>query len=103
MIDPWTDRMSRIIEAVRSGPGSLPAEVRQAIMDGESIPEPLASYVSRVASHAREITDEDVQALLLAGFTEEQVFEATVSSAVGAGRRRLEAGLAALREAHDAP
>jgi hypothetical protein len=29
MVDPWTDRMGRIVEAVRRGPGSLPANVRQ--------------------------------------------------------------------------
>jgi alkylhydroperoxidase family enzyme len=71
-------------------------------MDGESLPEPLASYVAAVSIHPAQITDEDVQALQQAGFTEDQIFEATVSSALGAGRRRLDAGLAAMREADDA-
>jgi len=98
MLDPWADRMSRIIDAVRSGPGELSPDVRQAIMDGVTLPEPLASYVTKVSAHPRQVADEDVQTLLRAGYTEDQIFEATVSSALTAGLKRLEAGLAALTE-----
>ena len=50
--------------------------------------------------HARpaDIEDTDVAALVEAGWSEDRVFELVVSGSVKAGRRTLEAGLAALRD-----
>jgi alkylhydroperoxidase family enzyme len=42
------------------------------------------------------VTAEDVEELKAAGLTEDEIFELTVSTAVAAGLRRLQAGLAAL-------
>jgi len=61
------------------------------------IPEQLREYVDAIALHAHRITDEDVAALLRAGCSEDEVFEVSVSAAVGAGLARLERGLAVLR------
>jgi hypothetical protein len=102
MVDPWNVRLSRIVEAVRHGPGALAADVREAIVDGAVLPEPLATYVVRVAAHPRA-AEADVEALLAVGYTQDELFEATVSAALGAGLVRLDAGLAALKEADDAP
>ncbi len=46
--------------------------------------------------HAYEVTDGDVEELKSAGFTEDEIFEHTVSAAVAAGLERLDAGLEAL-------
>ena len=42
------------------------------------------------------ITDADVEALKAAGHSEDEIFEQTVSAAVGAGLSRLDAGLEAM-------
>jgi hypothetical protein len=46
---------------------------------------------------AYTVTDADVQELKAAGLSEDEIFELTVSTAVGVGLGRLETGLAALR------
>jgi alkylhydroperoxidase family enzyme len=50
-----------------------------------------------VRRHAYKVTDDDVEALKAAGFSEDEIFEHTVSAATAAGLERLDAGLAALR------
>ena len=62
-----------------------------------AIPLELEAYISKVALHAHKVTDEDVTELKALGYTEDDLFEITISAALGAGRARLNAGLAALR------
>ncbi len=88
--------MRRLIRSVLSSRGTLTPEVRRAIADGDAIPGLLHRYTDKVHRHAHQVTDEDTQELLRAGYSEDQVFEATVSAALGAGLTRLRAGLAAL-------
>jgi len=84
------------------------AASRAAVIGGyhlsgrDQLPEALAAYVETVARHAYRVTDEQVAALLAAGYSEDAVFEVTVSTALGAGLARLERGLAALEGANDA-
>jgi alkylhydroperoxidase family enzyme len=59
-------------------------------------PPEFASYLGKVRLHAYKVTDGDVQALKDAGYSEDEIFEQTVSTAVAAGLERLEAGLGAL-------
>ena len=54
-------------------------------------------YLEEVRRHAYSITDQDVQALKDAGYSEDEIFEHTVSAAVAAGIERLNAGLETLR------
>lgn len=61
------------------------------------IPEALRSYVDKVARHAYEVTDADVDDLRKAGYSEDAIFEITLSAALGAGMSRMERALAALR------
>lgn len=63
-----------------------------------AVPPDLSSFVEKVARGAYRVTPEDVQALREAGYSEDAVFEVTVSAAVGAACGRLERGMAALRE-----
>ena len=60
-------------------------------------PEEFAAYLGKVRRRASTITDRDVEALKDAGYSEDEIFEQTVSVAVAAGLGRLDAGLRTLR------
>jgi alkylhydroperoxidase family enzyme len=94
--DPHATNPQHVVEAVLAGPGKLDPGIRRAAAQGADVPEPLRSYLDKVARHAYKVTDEDVEALRAAGYSEDQIFEATVSCALGACLRRLEAGLSAI-------
>jgi alkylhydroperoxidase family enzyme len=94
--DPHATGMYRLVDAVLAGPGTLDPSIRRAAADGADVPEALRGYLDKVARHAYKVTDEDVEALRAAGYSEDQIFEATVSCALGACLRRLEAGLSAI-------
>ena len=98
MKDPYTDRMKRLEQAVLSGPGQLAVAVRQAAAFSGEVPAELEQYVHNVSQCAYKVTDEDVAALLQAGYSEDQIFELTVSIALGADLSRLKVGQAALAE-----
>ncbi len=68
---------------------------RAAPPDREASPD-LAAYLDKVERNAYKVTNEDIQALKDAGYSEDVIFEATVSVAVAAGLKRLEAGLGVL-------
>jgi alkylhydroperoxidase family enzyme len=89
----WVDALhSEVLEQ----PGQTEPRLRRAASDDEDVPEPLRGYVRKVARHAYKVTDEEVAALKEAGYSEDQIFEITISAAVGAAVRRLDAGLAHL-------
>jgi hypothetical protein len=92
-----------LAERVLLGPALLPPEARQAAARNSGLPPELASYVDKVVRHAYKVTDEDVEALRQAGYSEDQIFELTVSAALGAALERARAAFRALREAGDAP
>lgn len=96
-------------ESILTTPGDTDPALRQTIearsaelggrpgpATGE-IPEALRVYVDKVARHAYKVTDRDVEELKAAGYSEDAIFEITLSAALGAGMSRLERGLAALR------
>ena len=60
-------------------------------------PHDFDAYLEKVRRHAYSITDQDVQELKDAGYSEDEIFEFTVSAAVAAGIERLNAGLESLR------
>ncbi|MBW3553657.1 MAG: hypothetical protein KY466_09105 [Gemmatimonadetes bacterium] len=62
-----------------------------------AVPPDLSGFVDKVARGAHRVTAEDVQRLREAGYSEDAIFEVTVSAAVGAACGRLERGMAALR------
>jgi alkylhydroperoxidase family enzyme len=75
---------------------SLVERLRQAVQPDREAPPDFAPYLDKVRRNAYEVTDEDVQALKDSGYSEDVIFEQTVSVAVAAGLERLEAGLEAL-------
>ncbi len=95
--DPYSSKVKRLKEAVLSGPGTLDPAVRMAASLSTGLHDALGPYVEKVARHAYQVTDEDITALRQAGYSEDQLFEVTVSAALGAGLVRLEAGLSVLQ------
>ena len=75
----------------------LVERLEDAAQPDRPVPEGMRAYREQVLRDATAITDDDVAGLLRAGFTEDEIFEQTVSAAVHAGLERLAAGLEALR------
>lgn len=84
-------------------PGDTDPALRRAVRaraagePGAAVPGELAPLVDRIARHAHQVTGEDLAALQRAGYSEDAIFEVVLSAALGASRKRLERGLAALR------
>jgi len=93
--DPHATDMQRLVDTVLAGPGTLDPSIRRAAAEAD-VPDALRGYLDKVVRHAYKVTDEDVEALREVGYSEDQIFEATVSCALGACLRRLEAGLSAI-------
>jgi alkylhydroperoxidase family enzyme len=110
----YTALSEHLIDAVLNSPGETDSTLRHAIEEQsaqlslrssqpvELIPPALIAYVKKVALSAYKITDEDIQALHRAGYTEDAIFEITLSAALGAGMTRLQRGLAAMKGDSDA-
>jgi alkylhydroperoxidase family enzyme len=91
MSDAALGPLQNLWQAVTGGVGVLPASDRLAIAEGREAPAGMAVYLRLVRHAAHAITDKDVAALKTAGHDDEQIFEATVAAAVGAGFDRLHA------------
>jgi alkylhydroperoxidase family enzyme len=52
--------------------------------------------VDKVARNAYQVTDEDVDRLRAAGYSDDAIFELTLAAALGASRAQLDAGLRAM-------
>jgi alkylhydroperoxidase family enzyme len=75
----------------------LIAGLRAAAQPERPAPAELSGYLDKVRHHAYKVTDRDVEELKAAGFSEDEIFEHTVTVATAAGLERLEAGLSVLR------
>ena len=71
-------------------------ELRQAAQPDRPVAAGFEPYLDKVRNRAYAVTDADVQALKDAGYSDDEIFEQTVSAAVGAGLHRLEKGLSCL-------
>ena len=70
--------------------------LRDAATPARPVPPELEPYVETVRRHAFRVTDADVDRLR-GEFSEDELFEHTVSAAVDAGLTRLDAALGTLR------
>ncbi len=107
MNDRHAENIQRLFNTVQSTPGETDSSFRRAIEERsaemgsgaskmeDTFPTELENYVKKVALYAYKVTDEDIEALRQAGYSEDAIFEITLSAAIGAGRVRLERGLAA--------
>jgi alkylhydroperoxidase family enzyme len=75
----------------------LIAGLRTAARPERPAPPQFAKYLEKVRLHAYKVSDRDVEQLKAAGFSEDEIFEHTISAAVAAGLERLDAGLVTLR------
>jgi alkylhydroperoxidase family enzyme len=105
----YTELVERLRSAVLHGKGKTDPRLRQAIgarsaelgggpaaPAGAEIPADLRELVDKTALHAYRITDEEIAALLEAGYSQDEIYEIAISAAVGGGLARLDRGLAAL-------
>lgn len=101
--------VERLTQSVLTTVGATDAPVRRAVearaaaLGGraaapptEGVPAAVERYVDKVARHAYKVTDADVEALTQARYSEDAIFEITLSAALGAALGRLECGLRAL-------
>ena len=84
----FEDALGDLFSRVVGGEGTLDTEVRLAIANETAVPDEFQTLTQKVHKHAYRVTDEDIQALLEAGYHQEDVFEAVVSGAVGASVNR---------------
>ncbi len=88
--DPYASKMERLRYAVVSGPGSLAPNIRQAFCERSYGASPLGAFAQKVAEHASMVNDDDIRELHRAHYSDDQIFEAAVSAALGAGLYQLE-------------
>jgi hypothetical protein len=93
------EEVEALLRAMLESPAETDPATRAAAYRSDGLQPPLRRYVAKVHGESYRITEEDVQALLSAGYSEDAVFEITVAAALGAAMRRLEAGLGSLQEA----
>jgi len=66
-------------------------QLRAVVAGTPPAPEAMSAYLEQVRTRAYTVTDADVEGLLGAGCTEDEVFEQTVATAISEGLRRLDA------------
>jgi rRNA maturation endonuclease Nob1 len=106
----YANLAERLRDSVLAGKGETRPELRRAVAaraaelagqpeaePAKEVPENLREYVDAISLHAHRITDADIEALRRAGYSEDEIFEISISVALGAGVYRLQRGLAALR------
>lgn len=98
MTDPYADLRDRVLRSVLDGPGESDPAIRRAAAKGNEVPAELAPLVEKIHKHAYKVTDGDI-ARLQPTYGDDQLFEIIVSTALGASRNRLVAGLDALDKA----
>jgi hypothetical protein len=71
-------------------------ELREIVAAVPAAPPSFEPYLAKVQRRAYTVTDDDIGALTAAGFSEDEIFEQTVTVAIAEGLRRLDAGLGAI-------
>lgn len=99
MNEEYARAIDELERAALDGPASLSPQDRRTAAFGADLSAPLASYTDTVRRHAYKVVDGDIARLREAGLSEDEIFDATVAAAVGAGLARLRAGLRALEQA----
>ncbi len=100
----FSKMVDRLAAQTLDGPGEVAAPLRREVAEyaaapkpgNEQIPQVLMQYLTKVALHSYRVTDADIAQLKAAGYSEDELYELTVSAALGAGLVRLNQGLALL-------
>ena len=88
-----------LLKRILEGAGNASFSERRAAFDNRDLAKPLDALVHKVAIHAYEVSDDDINAAKGAGFSEDRIFEIVVCAAVGEANRLHDAALAALEAA----
>ena len=67
------------------------AELRAVVASAAPAPDDMGPYLEKVHERAYDVSDADVEELLAAGHSQDEIFEQTVAAAIGEGLRRLDA------------
>jgi alkylhydroperoxidase family enzyme len=94
--DPYLLMVKRLRESVLDERGTLNLAVREAATAVAEVPGVVGRYIRKVAQGDYTYIDTDISALRQEGYSDDQLFESTVSAALGAGLERRHAGLSAL-------
>lgn len=82
-----------LVARVGAQPGHLGAAVREALVrraDGEgAVPRALAPLVEQIRSRAADVTDAHIAQAQRDGYNDDQLYELTVSTALGESARRF--------------
>jgi hypothetical protein len=95
----YTQLYQNLVNRILKGKGFSPQQQREGVFNNAELPPPLHSLVSKIASSAYKVTDDDIYTVKRTGVTEDELFELIVCAAVGQASRQYESGLAALAEA----
>jgi alkylhydroperoxidase family enzyme len=92
--------VERTVAAVTKSPGHTSPRLRRALVEQsrDDVPEELLHYVATVTQHAYRVSDGDVDAVKRDGYDDDEIFELTAATALGAALARLRKGMAALEE-----
>lgn len=104
----YPPKVQKAVDALLTRPAVCTPMLRQAVeayaarlwgshREAQEMPADLVDYVRKVAMYAYKTTDEDIQRLEKAGYSEDAIFEITLCASMGAGLARLEHGLKALK------
>jgi alkylhydroperoxidase family enzyme len=98
-------RLEALVRAVLHAPGEMRGDLRRAALEAgagllagtagaaDTLPAEARVLAVKVALHPYKVTDEDVEALRRAGWSDNAVFELVVAVAVGAGREIASRGM----------
>jgi hypothetical protein len=104
----YPPKLQKAVDALLNNPAVSTPTLRRAVeahaarlsggvREAEEIPADLTAYVDKVTLHAYRVTDQDVENLKEAGYSEDAIFEITLCASLGASLARFERGLQALK------
>jgi hypothetical protein len=88
-----------LVKRILEGAGKSSPSERRAAFNNSGLAEPIGGLVDKVARHAYRVTDEDINAAIVSGLSEDHVFEIVVCAAIGHATRQYDAALAVLEAA----
>lgn len=107
----FQQKLDKMVKGILDGPGQANSQLRNTVAlkaaeysgqpGNTDIPDDLSVWIEKVAKHAYKTTPEDIEALKTAGYSEDQIFELTISAALGAARARLDAALDVVRKSKE--
>ena len=105
----FSGALDALVSCLLSGPGETTPDDRRQVESfaagtagrkdaATDVPDALRTWVQKVARHAYKTIDDEVDELKAAGYSEDQIFELTIATALGAARGRYESAMAVLAD-----